>query len=98
VNYSQDVDLEMGPTVYLPGTHTKAAHTEFYGGNLEAGRERSGLRIPPIPEEFLKGRRVQLGTLRAGDVAIYNQQVRGYLQNIGISPSGEPLTRFRRSF
>ena len=25
----QDVDVEMGPTIYLPGTHTKEEHTAF---------------------------------------------------------------------
>ena len=29
----QDVDEEMGPTIYLPGTHTKEAHTDFFGGD-----------------------------------------------------------------
>lgn len=72
---SQDIDLDMGPTIFLPGTHTKEAHTAFYGGFLEAGRDKMGLRIPPIPEDFLRSCPVRLSTLRAGDVALYNQQV-----------------------
>jgi len=65
----------MGPTIYLPGTHTKAEHTAFYGGNLELGRDTNGLRVNPINEEYLASRPVQLGLLSKGDVALYNQQV-----------------------
>jgi len=71
----QDVTLEMGPTVYLPGTHTAECHAEFYGGDLTKGRDVTGLRTPPIPEDFLQSRKVTLGLLKAGDCAIYNQQV-----------------------
>jgi len=71
----QDVELEMGPTLYLPGTHTKEAHTAFYGGDLQGGRDTSGLRSPPICTEFLKSRKVVVGMLKAGDLALYNQQV-----------------------
>ena len=69
----QDVSLDMGPTVYLPGTHTEVCHTSFYGGDLGRGKERTV--SPPIAEAFLRSRPVVLGTLRAGDVALYNQQV-----------------------
>lgn len=64
-----------GPTVFLPGTHTKAAHTEFYGGDLAAARETNGVRTAPVAEEFLRGRPVALGLLKIGDLACYNQQV-----------------------
>ena len=67
----QDVTLEMGPTVFLPGTHTEDAHALFFGGELQQG----GSLPPPIPTEFLKSRKVVLGTLKAGDIAMYNQQV-----------------------
>jgi ectoine hydroxylase-related dioxygenase (phytanoyl-CoA dioxygenase family) len=69
----QDVSLDMGPTVYLPGTHTEACHTSFYGGDL--GRGKLKTVSPPIAEAFLRSRPVVLGTLKAGDVALYNQQV-----------------------
>jgi len=75
----QDVDLEMGPTVYLPGTQTQEAHQHFYGGAMEAhdamAHQSAGLRSPPIATDFLASRQVKLGTLRAGDLALYNQQV-----------------------
>lgn len=71
----QDIEIEMGPTYYLPGTHTKQTHTEFYGGDLERGRDMSGVRTPPICEDFLRSREVRYGLLKAGDLALYNQQV-----------------------
>ena len=71
----QDVDIEMGPTVYLPGTHTKEEHTAFYGGDLDRGRDTTGQRQSPIAEEYLASKEVKLGLLKKGDVALYNQQV-----------------------
>ena len=69
----QDVDLEMGPTLYLPGTHTREAHEAFYGGRMEAhdaqSHQSAGLRNPPIATDFLAERKVTLGTLRAGECA-----------------------------
>ena len=72
----QDVEEDMGPTVYLRGTHTKAAHSEFYGGDLVAARENSGLRTAPVAEDFLRSRPVSRALLKKGDLACYNQQVR----------------------
>ena len=71
----QDVDVDMGPTVYLPGTHTKTEHTLFYGGDLERGRDTTGQRTNPIAEAYLASKPVKLGLLKKGDVALYNQQV-----------------------
>ena len=34
----QDIDEDMGPTIYLPGTHTREAHTAFFGGDLHDAR------------------------------------------------------------
>ncbi|EOD05302.1 hypothetical protein EMIHUDRAFT_198946 [Emiliania huxleyi CCMP1516] len=48
------------------------AHTSFFGGDLSLGN--AGVRRPPIPEEFLRSREVKLGLLKAGDLALYNQQ------------------------
>lgn len=71
----QDVTIEMGPTLYLPGTHTKECHTAFYGGDLQVGHDTSGMRPPPICEDFLRSREVVWADLKAGDLALYNQQV-----------------------
>ena len=68
------------------------AHTEFYGGDLALGRDRSGLRTPPIPEGFLRSRDVVIGTLKAGDLALYNQQV------LHCGSANESPDRVRRQF
>lgn len=70
----QDIDEEMGPTVYLPGTQTEEAHNAFFGGDLSVAADNSGIRRPPPNEEFLRSRPVKLGLLKAGDLALYNQQ------------------------
>ena len=82
-----------GPTVFLPGTHTKAAHTEFYGGDLAAARETNGVRTAPVAEEFLRGRPVALGLLKIGDLACYNQQV----LHCGSANESEDKVRTQRS-
>ncbi|KAL1503104.1 hypothetical protein AB1Y20_011167 [Prymnesium parvum] len=75
----QDVSVDMGPTFYLPETHTKEAHEAFYGGSLEAGRRLCGEGTlksnTPVNEEFLRGRVVQHALLKKGDCAVYNQCV-----------------------
>lgn len=88
----QDVSLEMGPTVYLPGTHTHECHSSFYGGDLERGKDQTGWRQAPIAEAFLQTRPVVLGTLKAGDVALYNQQV------LHCGSANESPDRKRRQF
>ena len=70
----QDVTIDMGPTVYLPGTQTEECHKTFFGGDLAIAHDPCGVRRPPVPEEFLKSRPVKLGLLKAGDCALYNQQ------------------------
>lgn len=89
----QDVDVEMGPTLYLPGTQTKEAHTSFFGGDLSLGNAGvSGVRRPPIPEEFLRSREVKLGLLKAGDLALYNQQT------LHCGSANESRDKVRRQF
>lgn len=88
----QDIELEMGPTYYLPGTHTKETHIEFYGGDLARGRDTSGIQTPPICEGFLKSRKVVYGLLKAGDLALYNQQV------LHCGSANESKDKLRRQF
>eukprot|EP00310_Coccolithus_braarudii_P001358 CAMPEP_0183359104 /NCGR_PEP_ID=MMETSP0164_2-20130417/51216_1 /TAXON_ID=221442 /ORGANISM="Coccolithus pelagicus ssp braarudi, Strain PLY182g" /LENGTH=405 /DNA_ID=CAMNT_0025533147 /DNA_START=141 /DNA_END=1358 /DNA_ORIENTATION=+ len=88
----QDVTVEMGPTLYLPGTHTKEQHTIFYGGNLAVGRDPVGTRTNPVNEEYLASRPVKFGLLKKGDVALYNQQV------LHCGSANESEDRVRRQF
>jgi len=88
----QDVELDMGPTVYLPGTHSKAEHTIFYGGDLSRGTDANGQRTNPVNEEYLGSKTVKLGLLKKGDVALYNQQVLHW------GSANESEERVRRQF
>ena len=66
----QDVSIDMGPTVYLPGTHSKEGHDAFYAG-AESGERGSTAGN----KEYLRAQPVVRGVLRKGDCAVYNQQV-----------------------
>jgi len=90
----QDVEPDMGPTVYLPGTHTKEEHTAFYGGNLALGRDTTGARTNAIPEAYLQSKPVKLGLLKKGDCALYNQQV----LHCGSANESPDPARIRRQF
>jgi len=91
----QDVDAQMGPTLYLPGTHTAAAHAAFYGQAVGNSAERHGLRQAPIAEAFLQTARVAYGTLAMGDCALYDQTV---LHCGSANRSDRPRRQFYFSF
>lgn len=57
----QDVTADMGPTIFVPGTHTEAAHGEFYGDNASK-------------EALLGGVTVRASTLSAGDVSVFDSR------------------------
>uniref|UniRef100_A0A7S4JJ73 Uncharacterized protein n=1 Tax=Odontella aurita TaxID=265563 RepID=A0A7S4JJ73_9STRA len=57
----QDVQLDMGPTTWLPGTHTKEAHDEFMAG----GEQK---------DELIRTRPAVLGTLPKGCCAIFDSR------------------------
>lgn len=68
----QDVTIEMGPTIYLPGTHTKEGHDAFYAGE-EADSDERGSTAGN--EDYMRAQPVVRGMLKKGDCAVYNQQV-----------------------
>lgn len=90
----QDVEADMGPTIYFPGTHTKEHYTEFYGGDYERAQyeQATGHRTNPVPKEYLRSRPVKLGLLKKGDVVLYNQQTL-HAGGANVSPD-----RIRRQF
>ena len=57
----QDVTVSMGPTIFLPSTHTRAAHRSFDSATTRQG--------------FLAETPHVLSTLEAGDAAIYDSRV-----------------------
>ena len=65
----QDIDDEMGPTVWLPGTNTADAHVKFHD---ETPDPATG--VSP-KDELLKTAPAVLGTLRKGCCAIYDSRV-----------------------
>ena len=60
----QDIDAEMGPTLFLPGTQSKDAHTKFLSGNAEVRRQ------------FLEHEaEYRTSPLRRGDVQIMDSRI-----------------------
>jgi len=55
----QDVDEQMGPTIFLPGTHV----------NLEALR---AIKSPSKKAKFLRASSIRLGTMPTGSCTLYN--------------------------
>jgi hypothetical protein len=82
----QDVTEDMGPTLYLPGTHTAEAHARFFDAAPSAGAAAAGFggsdgddssqMVPASPkEELLSSRPKVRALLRAGDCALYDSRV-----------------------
>lgn len=64
----QDVTLDMGPTVWLPGTHCKEAHEEFQDTSAgNDGKSRKDTLINKQP--------AVLGTLTKGSCAIFDSRL-----------------------
>ena len=65
----QDVTLDMGPTTWLPNTHTKEAH-EAFKDNIEG----SGGSDSP-KDKLIKSQPAVLGTLSKGSCGIFDSRV-----------------------
>ncbi|KAL7471777.1 hypothetical protein ACHAXS_012230 [Conticribra weissflogii] len=57
----QDVTPEMGPTLWMPGTHSKEAHDAFGDGSVK--------------DDFLRNQTAVAGTLKKGDCAVFDSRV-----------------------
>lgn len=65
----QDVQLEMGPTVFLPRTHTVAAHADFNDKSISDG----GTESPK--DRLLRTQKKVLGTLPKGCCSVYDSRL-----------------------
>lgn len=65
----QDIDLSMGPTVWLPRTHTATAHEQFHDETVGP----DGAESPK--DTLLRSQKAVLGTLSKGSCAIYDSRV-----------------------
>jgi len=64
----QDVTLDMGPTVWLPRTHTKESHEAFKDANPSAAGEDSP------KDRLIKTQPAVLGLLSKGDCGIFDSR------------------------
>jgi ectoine hydroxylase-related dioxygenase (phytanoyl-CoA dioxygenase family) len=65
----QDITPEMGPTVWLPRTHTRAIHAQFRDETIAENETESP------KDALLRSRPAVLGTLQRGCCAIYDSRV-----------------------
>jgi len=65
----QDVSLEMGPTTWLPRTHTQACHDQFFDETLSDGQDLSP------KDKLLKETPIVLGLLPKGSCAIFDSRL-----------------------
>jgi Phytanoyl-CoA dioxygenase (PhyH) len=64
----QDVTEDMGPTVYLPGTHTTEAHRQFFSTDDGDGDNNT-------KDSLLESNPKVLGLLNEGDCSLYDSRV-----------------------
>jgi Phytanoyl-CoA dioxygenase (PhyH) len=64
----QDVTEDMGPTVYLPGTHTTKAHRQFFSTDDDDGDNNT-------KDSLLESNPKVLGLLNEGDCSLYDSRV-----------------------
>ena len=65
----QDIDMSMGPTVWIPGTHTKDAHDMFQDESPGYGGEESA------KDRLLRNSPHVLGLLKKGSCAIFDSRL-----------------------
>jgi ectoine hydroxylase-related dioxygenase (phytanoyl-CoA dioxygenase family) len=75
----QDIHLDMGPTTWMPGTHTLAAHEQFQDDTLPSsspqdGDNINGIAKSPKDELLVKGP-VVLGLLPKGSCGIFDSRL-----------------------
>ena len=68
----QDIDLDMGPTTWLLGTHNRAAHQDFYANSDEEKIGNTPATILTEKAGLLRNRQKVIGTLPRGSCAIFD--------------------------
>ena len=63
----QDIRLDMGPTTFLPGTHTLNAHTAFQDNDATNGESRK--------DKLISGNEAVLGMLPKGSCSIFDSRL-----------------------
>lgn len=72
----QDVhDPEMGPTIYLPGTHREETHAAFFADGAAADHDGGEDGMVAAKAKLLVSTPRQLGLMSAGEVTIFDQRL-----------------------
>ena len=69
----QDIDASMGPTVWMPGTHTLQAHNQFFETGLDKSSTRTDSYSPK--DSILQSSKSVLGTIPKGACVIFDPRV-----------------------
>lgn len=69
----QDIDETMGPTVWMPGTHTIQAHNQFFETGIDEASTRTDSYSPK--DDILRTSKAVLGTIPKGTCVIFDPRV-----------------------
>jgi ectoine hydroxylase-related dioxygenase (phytanoyl-CoA dioxygenase family) len=69
----QDIDSTMGPTVWMPGTHTLQAHNQFFETGVDKSSTATNSCSPK--DSILKSTKSVLGTIPKGACVIFDPRV-----------------------
>lgn len=69
----QDIDEAMGPTVWMPGTHTLQAHNQFFETGIDAASTRTDAASPK--DKLLRSSKSLMGTIPQGSCVIFDPRV-----------------------
>lgn len=69
----QDIDKTMGPTVWMPGTHTLQAHNQFFETGIDEASTRTDSYSPK--DAILKASKAVVGTIPKGACVLFDPRV-----------------------
>jgi len=69
----QDIDETMGPTVWMPGTHTLQAHNQFFETGKDEASTPTGSYSPK--DTILRSSKAVIGTIPKGACVIFDPRV-----------------------
>lgn len=69
----EDVDQTMGPTVWMPGTHTLEAHNRFFETGIDEASTRTDSFSPK--DTILKSSKSVVGTIPKGSCVVFDPRV-----------------------
>jgi hypothetical protein len=68
----QDIDETMGPTIWIPRTHNRPSHEEFYAPDSDTTQQRGDTTVESSKERLLRTSPSVVGTLPQGSCVVFD--------------------------